>query len=133
MIPLERPEAGGHSGDMSLNGVYLVAEEAQQRFHDEVRPLRTEFEPDGIEVVPTDPRPPFNFVRDRSGPVNPPRTLRASPSARSQPVSLADVIDRLLAGGVVVHGHVTLSVADIDLIDVDVVLPVAATATLAGR
>jgi hypothetical protein len=66
---------------------------------------------------------------------NPPRTLYAStrpPSARSEPVGLVDVLDRLLAGGVVVHGHVTLAVADIDLVDVDIALLVAATATLAG-
>ena len=62
-----------------------------------------------------------------------PGTLYASPSARSQPVSLVDLLDRLLAGGVVVHGHVTLAVADIDLIDVDVALLVAATAKLAAR
>ena len=65
----------------------------------------------------------------------PPRTLYASTSsraARSQPVTLVDLIDRLLAGGVVVHGHVTLAVADIDLIDVDVALLVAATAKVAA-
>jgi hypothetical protein len=64
------------------------------------------------------------------------RTLYASRSARagsSQPVSLVDLIDRVLAGGVVVHGHVTLAVADIDLIDVDVALLVAATAKVASR
>ena len=64
------------------------------------------------------------------------RTLYASTSARagaSQPVTLVDLIDRVLAGGVVVHGHVTLAVADIDLIDVDVALLVAATAKLADR
>ncbi len=63
------------------------------------------------------------------------RTLYASGSApanRSQPVSLVDLIDRVLAGGVVVHGHVTLAVADIDLIDVDIALLVAATTTLAA-
>jgi Gas vesicle protein len=42
------------------------------------------------------------------------------------------VIDRVLAGGVVVHGHVTLAVADVDLIDLDIALLVAATATLAA-
>ncbi|MBV9803106.1 MAG: gas vesicle protein [Solirubrobacterales bacterium] len=65
----------------------------------------------------------------------PPRTLYSStrpPSARSEPVSLVDVLDRVLAGGVVVHGHVTLAVADIDLVDLDIALLVAATATLAG-
>ena len=64
------------------------------------------------------------------------RTLYASTGARagsSEPVTLVDLIDRVLAGGVVVHGHVTLAVADIDLIDVDVALLVAATAKLAER
>jgi Gas vesicle protein len=65
----------------------------------------------------------------------PPRTLYASTrpqTARAEPVGLVDLLDRLLAGGVVVHGHVTLAVADIDLVDVDIALLVAATATLAG-
>ena len=68
--------------------------------------------------------------------VSPPRTLYNSTSGlapRSQPVTLVDLIDRVLAGGVVVHGHVTLAVADIDLIDLDVALLVAATATVAAR
>lgn len=65
-----------------------------------------------------------------------PRTLYASSGAsvtRSQPVALVDLLDRLLSGGVVVHGHVTLAVADIDLINVDVALLVAATTKLAER
>ena len=68
--------------------------------------------------------------------VSPARTLYASTSgraARSQPVTLVDLIDRVLAGGVVVRGHVTLAVADIDLIDVDIALHVAATVTVAER
>ena len=66
--------------------------------------------------------------------VSEPRTLYASGrrAARSTPVTLVDLIDRVLAGGVVVHGHVTLAVADIDLIDVDVALLVAATAKVAA-
>jgi hypothetical protein len=59
-------------------------------------------------------------------------TARGAAAAQSPPVSLVDLIDRVLAGGVVVHGHVTLAVADIDLIDVDVALLVAATVTVAG-
>ena len=67
--------------------------------------------------------------------VSPPRTLYASgrEAARAQPVTLVDLLDRLLAGGVVVHGHITLAVADIDLVDLDVALMVAATATVASR
>jgi Gas vesicle protein len=64
------------------------------------------------------------------------RTLYSSgraASSRPRPVSLVDLIDRVLAGGVVVHGHVTLAVADVNLIELDIALIVAATATLAER
>ena len=33
-------------------------------------------------------------------------------------VALVDLIDRLLAGGVVIHGDITLAVADVDLVHV---------------
>lgn len=62
MIPLQRPEASGHSGEMFLNGVYLVADEALDGFHEEVRALQAEFEPQGIELVCTGPWPAYNFV-----------------------------------------------------------------------
>lgn len=63
------------------------------------------------------------------------RTLYSSspphpPTTRSSPVTLVDLIDRVLAGGVVVQGHVTLAVADIDLIELDIALLVAATTKL---
>lgn len=66
--------------------------------------------------------------------VSPPGMLyssRSTASSRARPVTLVELIDRVLAGGVVVAGHVTLAVADVDLIDVDIALLVAATATLA--
>ncbi|MFB7500369.1 gas vesicle protein [Streptomyces sp. NPDC056161] len=34
-------------------------------------------------------------------------------------VSLVDILDRLLAGGVVVVGNLTLNIADVDLVRVD--------------
>lgn len=34
-------------------------------------------------------------------------------------VSLVDLLDRLLAGGVVVVGNLTLSIADVDLVRID--------------
>lgn len=73
---------------------------------------------------------------DRSGLVSASHTLYASPRsshARAQPVSLVDLLDRILARGVVVHGHVTLTVADIDLVDVDIALLVVASAKVAQR
>jgi hypothetical protein len=61
-IPLQRPEASGHSGEMILNGVYLVADDALERFHDEVGALQAEFTSHGIELVCTGPWPAYNFV-----------------------------------------------------------------------
>jgi hypothetical protein len=48
-------------------------------------------------------------------------------------VTLVDLIDRLLHGGVVIQGQVVLSAADIDLVEVDLSLVVAAVDKLAGR
>ena len=72
--------------------------------------------------------------RDRSGLVSTGRTLYASPAAGGTgQVTLIDLLDRLLAGGVVVHGHITLAAADIDLVDLDLAILVAATDKAAGR
>jgi Gas vesicle protein len=56
--------------------------------------------------------------------------MRGRPSRQ---MSLLDLLDRLLAGGVVVHGHITLAAADIDLVDLDLAILVAATDKAAGR
>lgn len=42
----------------------------------------------------------------------------AAPPPRQPQVSLVDLLDRLLAKGVVVAGEVTLSIADVDLVHV---------------
>ena len=62
VISLQRPEVTGHRGDMILNGVYLVPDDAAEAFHEEVRALASELEPDGIELYPTGPWPAYNFV-----------------------------------------------------------------------
>jgi len=46
--------------------------------------------------------------------------------ARHREVSLVDLLDRLLAGGVVIHGEITLAAADIDLVRLDLRVLVAA-------
>jgi gas vesicle protein GvpA/GvpJ/GvpM family len=48
-------------------------------------------------------------------------------------VSLIDLLDRLLQGGVVIHGDLTLSAADIDLVRLDLRILVAAIDKAAGR
>jgi Gas vesicle protein len=73
---------------------------------------------------------------DRSGLVSGPATIYAS--ARVQPpharqVTVLDLLDRLLAGGVVIRGQITLAAADIDLVDLDLSLLLAAVDKAAGR
>ncbi len=57
------------------------------------------------------------------------KVLYASPQApapRTRSVTLLDLLDRLLGAGVVIHGRIVLTVADIDLIDLDLALLLAA-------
>lgn len=45
-------------------------------------------------------------------------TTSTSPLAHRQ-IALVDLLDRLLAGGVVITGDVTLRIADVDLVRID--------------
>lgn len=45
-------------------------------------------------------------------------------------VSLVDLVDRLLDGGVVIHGDITLAVADVDLLYVGVRALVSSVETM---
>ena len=49
--------------------------------------------------------------------------------ARQREVALVDLIDRLLAGGVVVGGDITLSIADVDLVYVGLRALITSVAT----
>jgi hypothetical protein len=55
-------------------------------------------------------------------------TLRRPVEARE--VALVDLIDRLLDGGVVIHGDITLAVADVDLLYVGLRALVASVNTI---
>ncbi len=59
-----------------------------------------------------------------------PRVLH-SPGARH--VSLIDVLDRLLQEGVLIQGQIMLTVADIDLVAVDLRILIAAVDKLASQ
>lgn len=50
--------------------------------------------------------------------------VSAEPRARN--VALIDLLDRLLQGGVVIQGDITLAAADVDLVRLDLRLIVAA-------
>ena len=48
-------------------------------------------------------------------------------------IALIDLLDRLLEGGIVIQGAITLAAAEIDLVRLDLRVLVAAIDTLAGR
>ena len=48
-------------------------------------------------------------------------------------VALVDLVDRLLAGGVVISGEITLSVADIDLVQVSLRALISSVGSLEER
>src|SRR5947207_13791567 len=58
-------------------------------------------------------------------------TLRRPVQARE--IALVDLIDRLLDGGVVIHGDITLAVADVDLLYVGLRALVASVETIEGK
>ncbi len=58
----QRPEVSGHSGQMVLNGAYLVDEGEAAAFHQTVDALQARVAQAGIELVRTGPWPPYNFV-----------------------------------------------------------------------
>ena len=48
-------------------------------------------------------------------------------------VALVEVLDRALGAGVVISGDITISLADIDLVHVDLRLLVSSVSTLVGE
>ncbi|MEI5097615.1 gas vesicle protein [Streptomyces sp. PmtG] len=42
-----------------------------------------------------------------------------APGVRQREIALVDLLDRLLAGGVVIAGDLTLRIADVDLVRID--------------
>jgi hypothetical protein len=52
---------------------------------------------------------------------------------RGREVALVDLLDRLLAGGVVIGGDITLSIADVDLVYVGLRALITSVATAEER
>jgi hypothetical protein len=51
-------------------------------------------------------------------------------AARDREVALVDLLDRLLAGGVMITGDITISLADVDLVHVSLRALVSSVQTL---
>jgi gas vesicle protein GvpA/GvpJ/GvpM family len=63
-----------------------------------------------------------------------PELAAISPRATAlREVTLIDLLDRLLQGGIVIHGDITLAAADVDLVELDLRVLVAAVDKAAGR
>jgi hypothetical protein len=62
----------------------------------------------------------------------PSATARYHPAIREERVALVDLLDRVLAGGVVIAGDVTLSIADVDLVTISLRALVSSVSTLIG-
>ena len=54
-----------------------------------------------------------------------------SPAIGDQRIALVDLLDRLLAGGVVISGDITLSIAEVDLVTVSLRALVTSVSALA--
>jgi hypothetical protein len=68
-------------------------------------------------------------VTDPGRAVRPGSLDRAGPGCPGERLSLVDLLDRVLAGGVVISGEITLSIADVDL----VVISLRALLTSVGK
>lgn len=56
-----------------------------------------------------------------------------SPRATVREVTLVDLLDRLLQGGIVIQGDITLAAAEVDLVKLDLRVLVATIEKAAGR
>ena len=56
---------------------------------------------------------------------------RAEPTVPAERIALVDLLDRVLAGGVVVSGEVVLSIADVDMVRISLRALVTSVSTLA--
>jgi hypothetical protein len=59
-------------------------------------------------------------------------TQATQPAIRQEHIALVDLLDRVLAGGVVIAGDVTLSIADVDLVTVSLRALITSVSSLQG-
>lgn len=60
--PLQQPDVSGRTGEMLLNGAYLVRVEQAEVFTDAIDALQSSYRSDGVRYELTGPWPPYNFV-----------------------------------------------------------------------
>lgn len=55
-----------------------------------------------------------------------------SPTDNTREIALVDLLDRVLAGGVVISGDITLSIADVDMVVISLRTLISSVGTLLG-
>jgi hypothetical protein len=88
-----------------------------------------------VQIELTGPWPPYSFtgVTQPEGPgLSSGRELERPSAIRTERIALVDLLDRVLAGGVVVSGEVSLSVAEVDLVTVSLRALVTSISALTG-
>jgi hypothetical protein len=60
--PVQRPEVSGRTGEMLLNGAYLVRVEHVDTFREALATVESRYETDGVRYELTGPWPAYNFV-----------------------------------------------------------------------
>ncbi len=68
-----------------------------------------------------------------SAPDRYPPLPETDPGLRQRNVALVDLLDRVLAGGVVIAGEITLSVADVDLVRISLRALIASVSSLTAE
>lgn len=59
--------------------------------------------------------------------------VTGGPAVHEDQIALVDVLDRVLAGGVVVAGEVTLTIADVDMVTISLRALVTSVSALASQ
>src|SRR4051812_16394939 len=67
VLRAQTPELSGHSGEMVLNGAYLVADDDAPSFGVLVHDMRSLIEADGMAIELTGPWPAYNFATRAEG------------------------------------------------------------------
>jgi Gas vesicle protein len=88
---------------------------------------RPEVEPALVPTAVIRHRPPPEPVTHTELPA----THTERPAIRAERIALVDLLDRVLAGGVVVSGEVVLSIADVDMVRISLRALVTSVSTLA--
>ena len=104
-------ELAAAPGENVFNAAYLVDAGRAEELAARARRLGAENPHVTIEV--TGPWPPYSFTGSEQ------RGAHVSPAALpAREIALVDLLDRLLAGGIVLTGDITLAIADIDMVQI---------------